>query len=205
MVILFDLDDTLVDSKSAHIYAINKICQKHFLIEKEESKQIAQNWISIRNKNLQLYFERKISLNQHRLNSIIEFWKINNIEISRDNAQNVYRQYHLLLLQSCKVFPDVLPTLTEFKNHQLGIISNGIYSDQVYKLKLNGLHHFFKKIIVPDHIGFAKPSKEIFFAAQNSKPHHQTVFILEILKKLIIWGGNAGMKAFYLIEKIIKI
>ena len=121
MVILFDLDDTLVDSNSAHIYAINKICQKHFLIEKEESKQIVQNWISIRNKNLQLYFEGKISLVQHRLNSIIEFWNINNIEISRDDAQKVYRQYHLLLLQSCKKFPDVLPNINRIKKQPIRV------------------------------------------------------------------------------------
>ncbi|WP_372935727.1 HAD hydrolase-like protein [Mariniphaga sediminis] len=71
MIILFDLDDTLIDSESAHLLAFDQMCQEHLKIENNN----AQNWITIKNRNLNLFFEGKISLEEHRLNSIIEFCK----------------------------------------------------------------------------------------------------------------------------------
>lgn len=199
MIILFDLDDTLIDSESAHLLAFDQMCQEHLEIENND----AQNWITIKNRNLNLFFEGKISLEEHRLNSIIEFCKINDFKISKAEAEKVYQQYHLLLLQSCKSFPDVIPALIELKNHQLGIISNGIYSDQIYKLRQNKLLPFFRKIIVPEDIGFSKPAKEIFFyAAQEfGASLSNCIYIGDSYELDYLGSMNAGMRSILLDRK----
>src|SRR5690554_1513106 len=96
--------------------------------------------------------------------------------------------------------------LTELKNNQLGIISNGIYSDQVYKLKFNRLHHFFKKIIVPDHVGLPKPSKEIFLhAAQEFKTKPSNCMYIGDSYDIDYLGSkNSGMKGILLDRKQIN-
>ncbi len=111
----------------------------------------------------------------------MNFAKINDFKILKAEAEKVYQQYHLLLLQSCKAFPDVIPTLIELKNHQLGIISNGIYSDRIYKLRQNKLLPFLVKLLFLRISASQNPPKKYFFTQlKNLVLHYQIVFILEI-------------------------
>jgi HAD superfamily hydrolase (TIGR01509 family) len=204
MVIFFDIDDTLIDSESAHIYAIQQIYQYHFSNLATSLNDIVHRWIEITNKNLNLFFKGELTLEQQRINRIVEFWQINGVNISKDEAKKIYSQYHLFFLQACKIFSDVMPTLEELKNyHQLGIISNGIYSDQMCKLKHNNLLYLFDEIFISENVGHSKPDKEIFLYAAREMGVclSQSIYIGDSYKLDYLGGKNAGMNTILLDRK----
>ncbi len=169
MVIFFDIDDTLVNSKSAHWKAMGEISRAYGFPENKIDQNF-QKWLSITNHYLKLYFEKKISLEQQRIFRIREFWQYNNKQISEEQTLPVYQRYHHLFLQNCTSFSDTVSTLDRLKsnNLKLGIISNGTYPDQIQKLEDNHLSCFFDEIIISEKVGYFKPDKEIFqIAAQQ--------------------------------------
>jgi putative hydrolase of the HAD superfamily len=91
----------------------------------------------------------------------------------------------------------------ELENHQLGIISNGIYSDQIFKLENNNILRFFKKVIVPENIGYSKPAKEIFsYAAKEFETSlSYCIYIGDSYDIDYLGSENAGMKGVLLDRK----
>ena len=140
MVIFFDIDDTLVDSESAHLRAIKEIFSQ-FSIIKDKSRSIESEWLNITERYLKLYFEGRITLEQQRILRITEFWKSKGQQIDEEQAGIIYRRYHQFFLQTCKPSSDTIPILAKLKArcYKLGIISNGVYSDQLFKLRNNKL------------------------------------------------------------------
>lgn len=166
MVIFFDIDDTLIDSESAHVHAIKTVGIQDGIACLTEDNCI--EWLAITNKYLKQFFENKLSLEQQRISRIMEFWNLYGKDISETKASKLYKLYHHFFLNSCTVFPDIITTLTDLSiHHKLGIISNGVYSDQIFKLKNNNIIHFFDEIIISQEVGIAKPNKEIFLFASE--------------------------------------
>ncbi len=202
-VVFFDIDDTLIDSERAHIEAINKICVDYNLPLKNNNDKIKFSWLSIMNKYFKLFFEGKISICAQRINRIIDFWKINGLEISDKFAEEVYKQYHEHFLNSCKAFPDVIPILKSLESFQLGIISNGITSDQIFKLKYNHLYDFFDKIFISEQIGYSKPDKKIFLYAikkMNISPI-ESIHIGDSYELDYLGSTNSGMNSILIDRK----
>jgi putative hydrolase of the HAD superfamily len=195
MTIFFDLDDTLVDSDSAHLIAIRKVCVEFSLTVNDFS-----NWLIITNKYLELYFENKLTLEEQRSNRIIEFWASNGCKIDQSEAKNIYNKYHYFFLDSCLCFNDTILTLEKIKHLQLGIITNGSYSDQIYKLKNNGLDHYFSKIIISEKVGLSKPNQTIFEIAsiQSETPITECIYVGNSYEIDYLGALNAGMKAIWL-------
>lgn len=204
MVVFFDIDDTLVDSESAHLKAIGKICREYSLSE-ENLHSVDQAWLNITNKYLKLYFERKISLDQQRIFRVMEFWDYFGLQINEQGARMVYQRYHHLFLHSCYAFTDVIASLESLKacRYQLGVISNGTYSDQLFKLKYNHLIRFFDAIIISEKIGFSKPDQKIFhFASRQVQSSPSDCIYAGDSYELDYLGSlNAGMKAIWLNRK----
>jgi len=75
MTIFFDLDDTLIDSEAAHILAIEKIW-KDYSMENTVPEYIGQQWITITDKYLKLYFENQLSLEEQRIQRMIDLWGV---------------------------------------------------------------------------------------------------------------------------------
>ena len=199
MVVFFDIDDTLVDSESAHIKSIREICMEYLLI-KGNPDQRDREWVNITDKYLKLYFEHKITLEQQRIFRITEFWKSNGKLITEEQAEKVYQQYHNLFLHSCLSFTETISSLQKLKNCKLGIISNGTYSDQIFKLENNHLAHFFEEIIISEKIGFSKPDKEIFLIAARhvGMSPSDCIYVGNSYDIDYLGSLNSGMKAIWL-------
>ncbi len=204
MVVFFDIDDTLVDSESAHLRAIGKICQEYSLIE-EKLQSVDQAWLNITNKYLKLYFENQVTLDQQRLLRVMEFWDYLGQQIDGQGARMVYQLYHQLFLHSCYAFTDVISSLESLKacRYKLGVISNGTYSDQLFKLKYNHLISFFDAIIISEKIGFSKPDQKIFQIAsrQVQSLTSDCIYVGDTFELDYLGSLNAGMKAIWLDRK----
>ncbi len=201
MVIFFDIDDTLIDSESAHLKAIKKLWIQHN--NNPPDKQTLHKWLTITNKYLALYFEKKITLEQQRTYRIVEFWKSGNRNISEQEAYKIYQAYHDVFLNSCLVFPDTIPTLNMLTQYKLGVISNGTYSDQIFKLEHNNIIQFFEPIIISEKTGFSKPAKKIFSLAANEvqKAASDCMYIGNSHEFDYQGSLNAGMKGIWLDRK----
>jgi len=201
MVIFFDIDDTLIDSESAHNESIRSIWEINgFPLLNEQS---IQEWSTINNRYFKLYFENKITLEQQRTYRIIEFWESHGKNISEKKAFELYQHYHSIFLNSCQVFPDTINTLDELKDFKLAIISNGTPSDQFFKLEHNNIAHFFDPIIISAEIGISKPSKEIFlYASEKVKTSpSDCIYIGDSYKTDFEGSLNAGMIGILLDRK----
>lgn len=200
MILFFDLDDTLVDSELAHKLAIQKIYRENSFPSDMAEDSVVAIWLTITEHFLNLYYENKISLKQQRAFRIIDLWKNLGIEIDEEKALLIYQQYHYHFIHSCNLFPETRSVLEKLTGHHLGIISNGVYTDQITKLRNNQIDHFFKDCIISEKIGFSKPRKEIFdFAAQQvNAPLEKCIYIGNSYELDYIGSLNSGMKAIWL-------
>jgi putative hydrolase of the HAD superfamily len=199
MTIFFDLDDTLIDSEAAHILAIGRIWQDHFR-GNTAPEHLGQQWITITDKYLKMYFENQLSLEEQRIHRIIDLWGVYRRKITHEEAQTIYNQYHEHFLNSCLCFSDTISALEKLKHFSLGIISNGSYEDQIHKLKRNGLLQYFDVIVISESVGVSKPDKEIFrMACQKAKSNLSDCIYIGNSYELDYLGSlNSGMKAIWL-------
>lgn len=199
MILFFDIDDTLTDSKEAHSKTILHLCQKYSLPIQSDNTAI-QNWLSITQEYLTPYFEGDLTLNQQRILRIKSFFS--NYEYSLDDleAEKIYEYYHKRFLESCDVFPDVLGTLNKLHEFSMGIISNGTYSDQIFKLRNNNLSDYFDPVIISEKVGYSKPEKEIFnIAAKQAEVSLSDCIYIGNSYELDYKGSlRAGMKALWI-------
>ena len=204
MVVFFDIDDTLIDSELAHLKTIKKIYQQYLIIN-EDNESVENGWLSITENYLKLYFEGRITLDQQRILRIMEFWKSKGQQIDEDQAGKIYHHYHQLFLQTCISFNDAIPVLAKLKacRYKLGIISNGAYSDQLFKLKNNKLIQYFDQIVISEKAGFSKPDKEIFHLAarQAGEIPSNCIHIGDSYELDYLGSINSGMKAIWLDRK----
>jgi putative hydrolase of the HAD superfamily len=199
MTIFFDLDDTLIDSEAAHIWAIEKIWQDYFR-ENTIPEHLSYQWITITDKYLKLYFGKQLSLEEQRIRRIIDLWEAYGRKITPEEAKIVYTQYHEHFLNSCLCFSDTIPALEKLKHFSLGIISNGSYADQIQKLKLNNLLHYFEVIVISEKAGVSKPDKKIFRIAclQANSNLSDCIYVGNSYELDYLGSLNSGMKAIWL-------
>ncbi len=165
MAIFFDIDDTLLDSKSAHQIALKYICTQFSLGIYSDSLQ--DKWRQISDKYLNLYFTKMMTLEEHRVCRIKELAEYIGLRITDQFAKVLYEHYHRCFIEHCSLFNETLSVLTTLKKFKLGIISNGPMIDQVFKLQNNNIFHFFEPIVISEEAGVSKPQKEIFEIAAN--------------------------------------
>ena len=201
MVLFFDIDDTLLDSESAHYLALTKIISDYSL--DTTPRQVFSEWLRITDKYLKQYFRNKISANQQRIKRIRELWRIATCTIDDNTALEVYENYHRFFVESCLLFPETIPTLEKLNDHKLGIISNGPVIDQRHKLEKNGLLHYFNPIIISEGVGYSKPQKEIFeiAAQQAGQAITDCIFVGDSYELDYLGGNDAGMKTILIDRK----
>lgn len=167
-MLFFDIDDTLTDSYHAHRNAIRILFEQQTGSLRNTTQDL-EDWLKITDKYLAKYFRKEISLEEQRYARLIDFWELQGHRLTKLEAMDLYPQYHDLYLNNCLLFDDVKVALTKLSSYRLGIISNGVYNDQLYKLKNNAIYDLFTEVIISEDIGFAKPQSEIFtIAVQRS-------------------------------------
>jgi HAD superfamily hydrolase (TIGR01549 family) len=203
MDIFFDIDDTLVDSESAHCFALKKIISDFLPLTGEFENSIEQVWFEITEKYLELYFAQKISLEQQRISRIKKLWENLGTIVTDDQARKIYDRYHHYFLHSCLPFPDTIPCLLKMQKHRLGIISNGTTDDQIFKLKHNNLFHFFNTVLISEKAGVVKPDKEIFrqAAIASGTDVSECIYIGNSYNTDYLGSLKSGMRALWLDRK----
>ncbi|WP_058535198.1 HAD family hydrolase [Legionella saoudiensis] len=175
-IILFDLDDTLIDFSAAEQIGIRKIHAQFYptinysLFEYHFKKLNNELWSRVGAQENGLMPSEVRFLRFKQLNETIE---------CMFSSQEIADAYEHYLLEHIEWIPEVKKTI-EFlhqKGHILGIITNGFTESQLRKKEKFALENWFDCFVISDDVGFAKPHKEIFHVALQklSTTHNQSI------------------------------
>lgn len=157
-ILLFDLDDTLLDFGANETDSLNKLFQQHgytfsdelFRVYNSVNKQL---WADYENGNIVLddVLNSRFSDTMLRLGKVVDGIEWENLYREfLGNASQLLMEGALEVCQSLSV------------SHRLFVITNGITQTQIKRLKQSGLYEFFEDIFDSQSIGFQKPSNEFF-------------------------------------------
>lgn len=198
-MLFFDIDDTLTDSYHAHKEAIRNLFEEQ-VGHLNDLENAQQEWLTITDSYLEKYFKKEISLEEQRYARLIDFWELQGHQLTKMEAKVLYPKYHRHYLNNCILFDDVRDALSRLSSNRLGIISNGVYEDQLYKLKNNAIYELFNEVIISEDIGFAKPQREIFnIAVQRSNRSASACYYIGNSYTLDYLGAKkAGLNALWI-------
>jgi len=156
-ILLFDLDDTLLDFGANEIDSLNKLFQQHGYTFSDELLQIynsvnKQLWVDYEKGNIPLdnVINSRFSETMLRLGKVVD----------GTQWETIYRE---LLGNGCQLMDGALEVCQNLSvSHRLFVITNGITRTQIKRLKQSGLYDYFENIFDSQSIGFQKPSKEFF-------------------------------------------
>lgn len=156
-ILLFDLDDTLLDFGANETDSLYKLFQNQgytfndemFSIYNSVNKQL---WADYENGKIVLddVLNSRFSETLLRMGDIVDGMQ----------WESAYRE---LLGNGGQLMEGALEVCQSLsKTHRLFVITNGITQTQLKRLKKSGLYEFFEDIFDSQSIGYQKPSKEFF-------------------------------------------
>lgn len=156
--LLWDVDGTLLDFIYSQRYALTKCFQT---IGREINEEILNRYSAINDsfwKRLELGEITKAQLLTGRFTQLFEEYRIENVDVE------AFRQEYQEALGS--VFSYIDDSLTICKALQgkvmQYVVTNGVTSTQVNKLKLSGFFDIMEELFISEQIGAPKPHKEYF-------------------------------------------
>lgn len=187
-LLLFDLDDTLMDfskdEKVAFRYAFENIGKKYTDDVLEEYKKINDIvWRELEIgelKTVKDLYEKRCKM----------FFEIYNINATTDSFNKLLDEG---FQKSGTLFSNVEHVLKKLKQrYKLGIITNGPKSQQYMRLKNTGIYEYFSYIFISEEVGYNKPDIKFFEYVLRKIEENDKSKILIIGDSLTsdIQGGN---------------
>ncbi len=160
MIILFDIDDTLMDHSGAVLAATNAL---HKRVGSENSAAtFHRTWTAAIRRYYDRFLLGEISYDAQRRARIRETV---DPALSDTAADQLFEHYLATYEAHWASFPDVRPCLDSLSGYRLGIVSNGQRVQQRKKLGQMGIADMFDSIVISEECGFAKPDARIFHQA----------------------------------------
>jgi putative hydrolase of the HAD superfamily len=157
MVILFDLDDTLLDDATATCAAVDSL---HAHLETDVAgHEFRERWsVSLRH-HFSRFLAGALSFDEQRRARIRD---VVQTALSDTEADEIFQVYLAAYERSWTLFADVVPCLDALAHRELGIVSNGQSEQQRQKLRRLGILDRFACVVVSQDCGWAKPDARIF-------------------------------------------
>lgn len=160
MLILFDLDDTLMDDGSAERSAALLL---HKTIETAVSaEEFASRSADSLKRHFARYLAGEVSFQGQRRDRMRE---LIDSSLSDEAADRIFADYHANYVASWSLFPDALLCLNGLSRFRLGLITNGQAHQQRWKLVQTGILDRFECVLISEECGCSKPDPAIFVRA----------------------------------------
>ena len=202
--VLFDLDDTLVNSAKAEYNAICEFKNIYNEFNQVENDDFAKLWNRVTREIYEKYLQGEISFQELRIERMKKLFNFYSISISDEEAKQKFKDYQNIYEKNWILFDDTKEVLEKLKSsYKLAILSNGDGKQQRKKIKYTGLNNYFSDIIISSEVGYSKPEKEIFEIASkriNLKPEN-CIMVGDKYKVDVEGSLNAGMKAIWVNRK----
>lgn len=193
-VLLFDLDDTLLDFQKAEKYAICKVMEHYGIDANDDNISLYHNINKKYWKDLELGLVERENLILLRF---IDFFSRFNITIDINEAKNVNDKYFYELSSVVFVIPNAIEVLKVLKKkYKLCLITNGVKRVQERRLSLiNDIKEMFNYIFISEEIGYTKPEIGFINYVLNETKYNKDdcLIIGDSLSSDIQLGINSGI------------
>lgn len=187
-ILLFDLDQTLLNRNASLVQFINWQVNFFQLIPQNKKDSFIQRFIELDNNGnvwKDIVYSRLIkefNINTYNVDELLKSYinDFNKFSIGFENVQKVISDLYI-------------------KGYRLGLVSNGKTPFQEHNFYALGLTEYFSTIVVSDAIGLRKPDEKIFTYAcdqLNCSPS-SCIFIGDNPKADIEGAKNIGMKTIF--------
>jgi len=209
-LILFDLDDTLIDFDNYWPDSIKETASLHPLVRDMDQRLFFESFCELDGIYEQLYLDQKITIQQFRQRRFIETMARFGIEVQVNDADSFDRMCTAVRKKFMKPNADVTHLIERLStSYRLGIVTNGTLEQQLDKIEALGVHKYFPRetVFVSDDVGYDKPSPEIYrlvldrFGEQPDK----TLFVGDSWRN-DVWGpGQLGLRTVWLNRKGVSV
>lgn len=187
-IILFDLDQTLLDRNTSLIKFVEWQVNFFQLVSQENKQAFITRFIELDN-NGSVWKDLVYS-------QLLEDFNIKNFSV-----ESLLESYINDFNKFCRPFekvPETIQTLYN-KGYKLGLVSNGKSPFQENNFYALGLKEFFSTIIVSEAVGMRKPDRQIFEYAckELGCTPNECIFVGDNHKADIEGGNNTGMKTIF--------
>lgn len=189
-ILLFDLDDTLIDFSSSQRLSLKHIhAQYYFDIDLQHFETIYKKI------NLELWERVGSGINPllPREVRLLRFEKLNTYFRNVLCVAEIADAYEFQLQQNINWYENVEQTIQRLhsQGYKLGIITNGIAKAQQKKYEFFKLSQWFDCFVVSDEVGYSKPDPRIFDFALEQLALCKKRVVLSFEKKHILMVGDS--------------
>ncbi len=193
--IIFDLDDTLVDSEGAYKDAVLKCGiqdeENYWAARAQVKKNLPSGHVSARNRFLYLkeYLQNKNDFSPKKIFELMDKMEQALFENLKQQCQALERDKLFLNLKK--------------SGYSLGVLTNENIRTQTLKLKaIDPELKYFDFFVTSEEVGLEKPNKRIFdfFLNRSQWLPAETVFVGDNYENDIKGAMNCGLKAILTIE-----
>ena len=190
--LLFDLDDTILDFRTAERTSIRRTFEA-FSIPADEAVLRRYSEINVG------CWQRLERGTMTREEVLVGRFELLFRELGIAASARAVQDHYEALLESGHYFVPGAPELLEelYPRYELYLISNGNLRTQEGRLKSAGISPFFKGIFISEVIGVNKPAKAFFDACFTAIPGFRTedaLIVGDSLSSDILGGINAGVR-----------
>jgi putative hydrolase of the HAD superfamily len=163
-MVLFDLDDTILDHTYAERTAAIEFQRANRGVFTESPEEFADRWQALAREHIGRYIKGELTFQEQRRGRVRELFD-GRATLDDEEADRLFGVYLRCYEENWFPFPDVASCLIDLADLRVGIISNGDGDQQRRKLRVMGLAERFSPILVSGEIGVSKPNPEIFLRA----------------------------------------
>ncbi|MBO0883412.1 MAG: HAD family hydrolase [Mycobacterium sp.] len=193
--VLFDLDDTLVDQKSAAEAAVVAWAAEHGITDPD----VRQRWARISEFHYERYQHRELTFAQQRTARVREFLAI---DVDEHRASHLFDGYLTRYEALWIAFDDAVPALRRARlaGLTIAVLTNGDEEHQRFKLTKLSLLNEIDMLIASSALPAGKPDPRAFAHALDriGVTPDQAVMIGDSLEKDVHGAMNAGLNAVLL-------
>jgi len=161
--VLLDLDDTLLDDRSATRTALDAFLSAHQASSAGRSREeLLALWRSISARHWLRYEAGEVTFSEQRRCRVRDFL---GRPLNDEEAEAAFLPYRHVYEQSWRLLPGVSEFLGRTRHVPKVIITNGDRDQQVRKVEATGLTDHVVGVVTPTDCGYWKPDPKIFLAA----------------------------------------
>lgn len=199
--VLFDLDGTLVDHRSAARAGVDAWCLELGLPSGQWDR-----WFAIERKWFTRFEQRLVSHVGQRIERAREF--LGRPDLGEEEALRLYDRYLAVYREHWRAFDDARPALEAAlaSGATVGILTNGAQEVQTAKMEHTGLLLDDVVILSATRLKAAKPQPEAYAAALDrlKVPADGSVLIGDDWTNDVVGARRAGMRGVYLLREDVE-
>ena len=193
MILLLDLDDTLLDFGEAERVAIAKTFRELGLVPTPE---LLHRYSELNQLQWEAYERGEISRDTVLVRRFALLFEELGLALDPQDAEDRYRGHLAVGHYFVEGAEDILRYLAP--RHELYLASNGVADTQYSRLKSAGIGPYFKDIFISENTGSHKPEKAYFDYCFSHIPNFRpenTLMIGDSLTSDILGANRAGIDA----------